>query len=504
MMTTTTPVMMTTTTTMAPTTDEARPDGRTPLVRRLLSSIRTRLVFGFALLLALAGLTSVVIARQFLEGLLDERIDRELVQETRELEKLAGGNDPRTGEPFHGDVRRIFLVFLQRNTPSRNEALITFVNGEPFRRSRIRSPQYRLDRDPRLVGRWATLERTDRSAVDTPEGVVEYLAVPVRPAGGETRGVFVVAFFLDLERTDIDPAVAATAIIAGIVVLVGSVLAWRVAGKILTPVGEVRDTALAISESDLTRRIDVKGEDEIAELSRTFNQMLERLDEAFTGQKRFIDDAAHELRTPITVIRGHLELLEEDPAERAQTIELVLDELDRMSRFVDDLLLLARSERPDFLNLDTVDIARLTEEVHRKAEALAPRRWELESVGRGRIVADRQRVTQALMQIAYNAVGHTNEGDVLKLGSSVADGEARWWITDSGPGVSPEDQRRIFERFESGAGSKRSGGLGLGLPIVKAIADAHHGKVEVASRPGKGTTFTLVVPVDQPDVRDLG
>ncbi|MGH2736856.1 MAG: sensor histidine kinase [Actinomycetota bacterium] len=501
MMTTTSMMMTVMMTTAAPTTDDRQPGGGARIVRCLLSSVRTRLVFGFAVLLALAGLASVVIARQVLEGLLDERIDRDLVQEAEELRKLAGGNDPETGEPFDGRVRRIFHTYLQGNIPSRNEAMISFVNGEPFERSRAVLP-YRLDRDPRIVDRWATLQRSGRGAVDTPEGLVEFLAVPVR-ARGETRGVFVIAFFRDLERAQIDPAVAAATIIAAIAVLVGSVLAWRMAGRILTPVGEVRDTALAISESDLTRRIDVKGGGEIADLARTFNQMLERLDEAFTGQKRFIDDVAHELRTPITIIRGHLELLEEDPAERDQTVDLVLDELDRMSRFVDDLLLLARSERPDFLDLDTVDIARLTEEVHRKAEALAPRRWQVDSLGPGRIVADRQRVTQALMQIAQNAVAHTKENDLLKLGSSVTNGEARWWVSDCGPGISAQDQRRIFERFESGAGSKRSGGLGLGLPIVKAIADAHHGKVEVVSRPGEGTTFTIVIPLDQPDIGDM-
>ena len=111
------------------------------------------------------------------------------------------------------------------------------------------------------------------------------------------------------------------------------------------------DTARSISETDLTRRIPVSGRDEIAELARTFNAMLDRLEAAFATQRAFVSDASHELRTPITIVRGHLELLGDDPQERRETIALVTDELDRMSRFVDDLLLLAKAERDDFLRV---------------------------------------------------------------------------------------------------------------------------------------------------------
>jgi signal transduction histidine kinase len=168
-----------------------------------------------------------------------------------------------------------------------------------------------------------------------------------------------------------------------------------------------------------------------------------------------------------------------------------------MSRIVQDLLLLARHDQPDFLDLGTVDVGALTNELHAKFAALAPREWVLERQGRGVIVADRQRVTQAIVQLAQNAARHSDEDQPIGLGSSVEVGEARFWIRDRGPGIPPEEQENVFERFYRGAG-ERADGAGLGLAIVKAIAEAHRGRVELESRSGAGATFTVVIPVDQP------
>jgi signal transduction histidine kinase len=177
-----------------------------------------------------------------------------------------------------------------------------------------------------------------------------------------------------------------------------------------------------------------------------------------------------------------------------------MDELARMSRFVSDLLLLARAERPDFLNLDTVDVTTLTEEMHTKATALGDRRWTLDAVGKGVIVADRQRVTQAIMQLAQNAMQHSGAGGTIAIGSELQNGSARFWVDDDGPGIPPEEQTQIFERFHRGSeGRVRSEGAGLGLSIVKAIAEAHHGGVEIEGKSGAGTKFVMTLPVDQPE-----
>jgi signal transduction histidine kinase len=388
-------------------------------------------------------------------------------------------------------------VFLRRNIPVRNEAYVTFLDGLPHLR-RPEDVPYRLDTDPGLTARWGALTTPERGRIsDTPAGALDYLAVPLQ-TGPEVRGVFVAAFFRDLELQETDAAVWGAVGVGLVTLLVGSLLAWRVAEGVLRPVRMVTGTAQSISEGDLTGRIRVTGHDEIAALATTFNEMLDRLEAAFATQRGFVNDAGHELRTPITVIRGHLELLEEDPDERRKTIELVMDELDRMQRIVNDLLVLAKAEQPDFLDLDTVDLGPLTEELHAKAAAIAPRDWRLEGTGRGVVVADRQRLTQAVMQLAQNAAQHTGDGDTIALGSSLRNGEVRVWVRDEGPGIAPDQHGRIFRRFARGAGGRRSEGAGIGLAIVKAIAEAHHGRVELESPPAGGSTFTVVIPTDQP------
>jgi two-component system OmpR family sensor kinase len=487
----TTTVETTTETMAAETTDERR----AARLRRVPWSLRTRIVAFVIGLLAFAILASVLVTRTVLLVRLDQRIDHELVQEASELRRLARGIDPETGRRFGPRVERIFEVFFARNVPTRHEALITFVGGEPFLRSRQVVP-HRLDRDPALIARWGTLEQTDRGSVDTPAGRVEYLAVPLR-FQGETRGVFVSAIFRDRAKEETDEAVLAAGAAGLGVLLLGSLLAWRLADRVLGPVGALTRTAQAISETDLSRRIPVQGQDEVAKLAATFNDMLDRLERAFAAQRRFVDDAGHELKTPLTIVRGHLELLEDDPRARRETLGLVLDELDRMSRIVEDLLLLAKREEPGFLDLATVEVGGLTDEVLAKVQALAPREWVLEQRGRGVIVADRQRLTQALVQLAQNADRYSSTGESVRLGSELADGLARFWVRDRGAGISLEDQRRIFERFYRG-GVRRSEGAGLGLAIVHAIAEAHHGRIEVESAPGAGSTFTLILPIDQP------
>lgn len=497
-------------TTTAPRTEAADPAPEPVVVEenreapgrgRQFSSLRTRILVAHVGLLVLATVASVLIARQVLIRDLDERIDRELVQEAEELRLLAAGPDPATGRPFGDRVRRIFRVALEGDIPARNEVFLTFVRGRPFLRSQ-QVVSYRPDRDPQLVRRWVNLETTDRGSVETPAGRLDFLATPVR-SGERTLGVFVVGRFRDLEKEELDTAVRAVAGAGLAILLVGSLLAWRLAGGLLRPVKTLTRTARAISESDLSRRIHAEGRDEIAELGTTFNHMLDRLERAFATQRRFADDAGHELRTPITIIRGHLELIDDDPQEREKTVALVLDELDRMSRIVNDLLELAKADEPDFLALTPTDVAALTEEVHAKASALAPRQWLIERRAEGTVLADRQRLTQALVQLAQNAVQYGDENEAISIGSALADRELRLWVRDRGPGIPEGEQDRIFERFARGTGGRRAGGAGLGLAIVKAIAEGHGGRVEVASRAGAGATFTLVLPARRPPTERL-
>lgn len=136
--------------------------------------------------------------------------------------------------------------------------------------------------------------------------------------------------------------------VSSLVFVVSLILAWLAAGRVLAPLRAITTTAHAISEADLNQRLPVQGKGELAELAMTFNEMMDRLEAAFVSQREFFNDAGHELRTPITIVRGHLELMGDDPQEQQETLALVIGELDRMSRMVDDMILLAKAERLDF------------------------------------------------------------------------------------------------------------------------------------------------------------
>jgi signal transduction histidine kinase len=508
-----TTMMMMTTTTMTTTTETtARPaagressraeslppttDTRSRLerLRFVPSSLRARIVTWFIAVLALSTVGLVVVTYEVTQLRLDQRIDADLRQEIKELRKLSDlGNDPLTSKRFT-TVKRIFDVYLARNVASNHEVLITFAAGEPYLKTRQPVP-YELDRDREIVARWANLTRTDRGAVETPAGRVEYLALPLK-VEAETAGVFVAAVFRDRANAEGRAALYAAGAVALGVLLLGSLLAWRLADRLVRPVTDLTATARSISETDLGKRIPVEGKDEVAQLASTFNDMLDRIQRAFAAQRQFADDASHELKTPLTIVRGHLELLDDDPVERAETLALVTDELDRMGRIVEDLLLLARPET-DFLSLATVDVGTLTESLLAKAAALAPREWVLDVRGQGVIVGDRQRLTQAMMELAANAARYGDPDEPIAIGSLVSGGEARLWVRDRGPGIPVHEREAIFERFRRGGGTERSDGAGLGLAIVKTIAEAHHGRVELETGPG-GSVFTIVVPVDQP------
>lgn len=460
-----------------------------------MGDLRTRMLVAFVGLLAVATLASVLIARQVLESRLEERIAAELQQEVDELRKTASAPDPATGRPFGSNVRRLFRTYFTHNAFSQSEAALSFVAGKPFLRSPNHESAHGIDPDNDLLLRWSSLRTPERGSADTGSGRFDYLAVPVM-SDGKLLGAFVAAKSRDAERDALRQAYFASTAVGLTVLLIGSLLAWRMADSILRPVEAITTAARGISESDLTRRIDVRGRGEVAALAATFNAMLDRLEQAFGSQRQFLDDAGHELRTPITIIRGHLELLEDDPGEREGTLALVLDELDRMGRMVNELILLAKAERPDFLQRTPLDVASLTGEFLTKAEALGPRGWVLDAEGHGTVVADRQRLTQAIMQLAQNAVAHTSEGQQVGMGSAVDMQAARFWVRDSGSGIALQDQSAIFERFERRGPRSREGGSGLGLAIVRAIAEAHGGHVTVESEPGHGATFTVQLPLN--------
>jgi signal transduction histidine kinase len=468
-----------------------------PKRRRFFSSARARILASYLILLLFSTAVGTIVLREVLLARAGERVDDALVQEIDEFRKLADiGRNPETAQPFGDDIRAIFEVFLERNVPGEAEAFYTYVDGVAY--DETFSPDVEEQRLPQIEALAATprVRRGEFELED--ESRFRYVSVPVRDRSGDPRGVFAVVIDLSNELDEVNEALQIAVGVNIGVLIVASMLAWVIAGRVLQPLRLLRDTARSISESDLTQRIPVEGDDELADLAHTFNEMLDRLEEAFASQKSFISDAGHELRTPITIIRGHLDVMGDDPEERRETLDLVRDELDRMSRLVNDLLLLAKATRPDFLQPETVDLDDLTRELFAKASALAQRDWRLSAVGSGRIVADRQRVTQAVMNLSQNAVSHTMAGDAVELGSELRNGRVRLWVKDTGPGVPEHEHARIFERFVRLDRAPAGEGAGLGLAITRAVAEAHGGRVELDSHPGVGARFTVIIPTEPP------
>jgi two-component system, OmpR family, sensor kinase len=364
----------------------------------------------------------------------------------------------------------------------------------------------RLESDALFVSR-VQAETVASGAVigtaQTSDGLMRYAAVPVGgdSATAEQRGIFVFAVDLDAALTPITEAFRTFAIVALGALLVVGLAGWFVAGRLLAPIRRLRETATRITASDVSERIEVTGTDDVSELTRTVNGMLDRLDGALTGQRQLLDDVGHELKTPITIVRGHLELMDsENSADVAATRALAIDELDRMSGLVRDIADLAQAQRGLRLSIETTDIAALLERVRRKAEVLSPAlRWttaiptRLE--GRGLLAeVDADRLTQALLQLAANAVTHAGAATAVELGASADAVQLRLWMRDDGVGIPVETQAVIFERFQRGKVGRGSAGSGLGLAIVAAIARAHGGEVRVESPPGGGATFTIELP----------
>jgi two-component system, OmpR family, sensor kinase len=489
---TTTMTTVTTVTTM--TTTESTRHGR------WWSSIRLRIVVGYVVLVAAALAISILVTRQVLLGRLERDIDRALAQEVEELRSLSTGNDPTTGEPFGADAEAILDTFLRRSVPATNEAFYSFVGGQRFLSS-FDAPQEVWSDEP-LVDLWASTTEPVRANANTAVGEIQYLAVPLT-AGGETTGTLVVVYFPGADRDEI-LIVVRVLTIAGLVVLMASaVLAWSLAGRVLRPVRELTATAQQISDTDLSQRIEVDGRDELAELGATFNAMVERLENGFVEQRRFLDDVAHELRTPITIVQGHVDLLGDDPEERAESVATINDELDRMNRYVNDLLLLAKAESGEFLQFEPVDLGELAVMLQQRLGLLGDRVWELDTApapGKVAILGDRDRLAQAMLNLAANAVQHTGPGDRLAFGIDTTTDAARLWVRDTGPGLGDDVIDQLFTRRFRGAASRsrRSEGMGIGLSIVDAVARGHGGRASAANEPDGGARFTIELPIDSP------
>jgi signal transduction histidine kinase len=290
---------------------------------------------------------------------------------------------------------------------------------------------------------------------------------------------------------------------AGAVVTAGF-LGAGLAGRALAPMRNLADTARAIALSrGFARRLPAGNpNDELGHLASNLNEMLASLERAYTVQERFAADASHELRTPLASIQGNLELLKRTPgmpeSERAEVLQQVRNELDRLTRLVRHLLSLARADSGQALNLGLVELDALAVEAHRQTMATANGvTLRIQGIEPVAVTADPDRVKELLLILLENAVRYSEPGGLVSLAVGRDGPWAKLVVADNGIGIAREDLPHIFDRFwrADSARSRDRGGTGLGLAIARAIVDAHGGEILVDSTPGRGTTFTVHLPL---------
>lgn len=331
------------------------------------------------------------------------------------------------------------------------------------------------------------------------------LSIPLRTSRGPV-GYLQVG--LSLALVDITRNTLATVLIVLTLTLMVVVMltTWALTGEALSQLGMVTNLATQITQADdLSRRIPVTNaaQDEVGRLILAFNQTLERLEKLFDSQRRFLADVSHELRTPLTVIKGEVGLMRLTNQLDAESLGNIEKEVDRLTRLVGDLLLLAQAESGRLpLDFQTVELDTVLLEVLQQMRTLASGKVELKllDIDQALVQGDRDRLKQVLLNLIANAVNYTPPGGEVRLSLRQQDGQAQLVVEDSGPGIPAEDLPHIFDRFYRADPSRKrseNSGFGLGLSIAQWIVQRHGGRIEVESQPGQGARFTVWLPVSK-------
>jgi len=382
--------------------------------------------------------------------------------------------------------------------------------------------------DPRAV-----LKTPGGPAFDPAAGLAPPLAAPAAPsgsafamlmAGGERWRVYALPLSAQGSRIgyiealtplgQVDRSIQAFRLVLLLLGLAGLTIAlatgWAVAARALRPIDRMVATAHAITLSrDLSARIDhPRHGDELARLARTFNDMLRSLDVAVRAQQRFVSDASHELRAPLTAIQANLELLRRHPemteADREEALDEAEREAGRLTRLVADLLALARADAGLPLAHKLVDLDVIVLDAFRAAQPLTHgQALTLEPFEPVQVEGDADRLKQLLLILLDNAIKYTPTEGAISVGLRQAGRSAEVMVRDSGVGIAPSDLPHVFERFYRAdpARSRDPGGTGLGLSIARWIADQHRATISIDSQPGRGTLVTLRLPSADRDPR---
>ncbi len=361
------------------------------------------------------------------------------------------------------------------------------------------------------------------SAEDLAADAGSFVELPEGGGGGTTRALVVetgdgyrlVGESLDDLSATTDRIILVTVITAIVAAVGGSLVAWLLLRRAFAPVDRMVATAGTIASGDLSHRVEhPETTTELGRLGAALDEMLTRLETADAARARdaarlreFVDDASHELRTPITTISGYADLYAEGGVEPGPQLERAMTRIQeashRADRLVEDLLALARLDRDVGVRQETVDLAEVAAAAAEDARLSFPQDLRLDTVGPVLVTGDRDHLRQALDNLLSNARAYAPESTPIEIWVRALGTDAEVAVVDHGPGVPPELRDRVFERFVRADDSRArsSGGAGLGLAIVAGVAEAHGGGVELTDTPGGGATFTLRLPLRQPGPR---
>lgn len=335
-----------------------------------------------------------------------------------------------------------------------------------------------------------------------PQGdtLLRVLSVPVEDDNGQIVGHIQVARLLD--NFEVFNRVLSRALLISLGAAVASLIVTAIlTSSLFQPLEDIASVARQITRADdLSRRVPHSSRtDEIGDLARAFNQTLERLERLFRSQQRFLADVSHELRTPLTSVRGNLDLMKRMGEYDEESMIVIQDEMERMSRLLGDLLLLARADTGGLpLRFEPVELDNTLFEVYRQVSRIEkPVSVELSEVDQATVLGDEDRLKQVLLNLVDNGIKYTPPGGTVKLRLSKNDRQAFLSVCDTGVGIPAEDLPHIFDRFYrvDKARSREQGGSGLGLAIVKWVVQAHGGRIQVESTVDVGTTFTVTLPL---------
>lgn len=461
--------------------------------------------------MAVAGGAANFAQREFARGHVDDR----LLASASAVNALVLGETfddpespttpPESSVPEFTTTAEALQYAISRIVPDTNESTLGILDGSP-RWVPATQLEFHLEQDPAFIDRVVAEVDAENSAVmgtaSTTLGPLRYVATPVQVEGDEQRGIFVTAFNLEQELREADTSLRIFAVAAAATLVIAALAGWFIAGRLLAPVRELRATASRITAAELEERIPVRGSDDISALTETINDMLDRLEDARHAQSRLLADVRHELMTPITIVRGHIELLDASDADDVEaTRGIALEELDRMAGLVRDIELLTSAHESTSLTLQPVDVADITRQVFARASVWSGHEWVLAEQAPTVVSADPDRLTQAWLQLADNARKYATEGTRVQIGSTSDGDTVSLWVQDAGPGIPEHLHDRVFERLGRVDAGRGVSGSGLGLAIVRAIAEAHNGSAELESSPA-GSRFSIILPV--PDTTEEG